>query len=98
MRKSILVGMGTTLAMSLFVVTATTTGPSNILPADAERGGQPNVHSEEKTSKTWGTEDGSTSFRSCEKPNDECKGVQVNKEARDICNDFSDTKCKVVHD
>ena len=53
---------------------------------------------DEKFSKTWESEAGDTIFRSCEKP-DECKGVQVNKEARDICNDFSDSdfKCKVAH-
>jgi hypothetical protein len=97
MRKSTLVSVITTLAMStlsmsLFVVTTTTTGPFNILPANADR--------DEKFSQTWESEEaGASSFRSCEKP-DECKGIQVNKEARDICNDFSDSdsKCKLAHD
>lgn len=40
MRTSILVGMMTTLAMSLFVVAATTTGPFNILPVNADPDGQ----------------------------------------------------------
>jgi hypothetical protein len=93
MRKSILVGM-TTLAMSLFVVAATTTGPFNILPANADR----SMHTDEKFSQFWESEDGSSIGLSCEKANDECKGRQVNKEARDICNDFSDSRCKVAHD
>jgi hypothetical protein len=96
MRKSILVSVITilamsTLSMSLFVV-ATTTGPFNILPANADR--------DEKFSQTWESEEvGATVFHSCEKK-DECKGRQINKEARDDCNDLSDSdsKCKVAHD
>ena len=80
-----------TLSMSLFVVAATTTGPFNILPANADR--------DEKSSKFWESEEIGVGL-SCEKANDECKGRQVNKEARDECNDFSDSdsKCKVAHD
>jgi hypothetical protein len=95
MRKSILVGVITTLAvstlsMSLFVVAATTTGPFNILPANADR--------DEKRSQVWESEDMNIGVStSCEKK-DECKGIQVNKEARDLCNDLSDSKCKVAHD
>ena len=65
-------------------------GPFNILPADADR--------DEKFSQFWESEDGSSIGLSCEKANDECKGRQVNKEARDICNDLSDSECKVAHD
>jgi hypothetical protein len=88
MRKSILVGMVTTLAMSLFVVAATTTGPFNILPANAD----PDVKS-----KTY------ESGQACIKDNDGCKiQNQVIKETRDFCDDFSDSdserKCKQEHD
>jgi hypothetical protein len=54
-----------------------------------------NAESEEK-SKGWESEDISVKFN-CEKANDECKGKQLNKNARDFCNDFSDSKCKKAH-
>jgi hypothetical protein len=89
MRKSILVGMMTTLAMSLFVVAETSTGPFNILlPANADPDGKVKVYE---------------SGQACIKDNDSCKiQKQVIKETRDFCDDFSDSdserKCKQEHD
>jgi hypothetical protein len=70
MKKSLLMGVITTLAMSLFVVAATTTSPFNILPVNADP---------DEKSKAWESEDTSedTSVQlSREKANDECKRNQ----------------------
>lgn len=87
MRKSIFVGMTTTLAMSLFVVAATTTGSLNILPANADP---------DEKSERWGSDNFSVEIGCAKDPS--CK--QVNEETRDLCDEASDTdsKCKNMSD
>jgi hypothetical protein len=94
-RKSILMGITTlamsTLAMSMFAVAATT-GPLNILSAYADR------EVKEKHYEPEDDESGSsTGF--CVKDGDNCKDEgNVNKQAREACEEFFDSKCKKLDD
>jgi hypothetical protein len=88
MRESTLVGIMTTLAMSTLAISlfvAATPVPIDILSAYADRDGK---------KKIWIAEDDSAgAIAECTKDHD-CKGFNANKEARELCNEISEVKCK----
>jgi hypothetical protein len=96
MIKSVLLGMTTTLAMSTLAISlfvAAPTGTLNILSAYAE----PNIHSEFKE-KSYVGEGGDGASSLCIKDSgflSSCENVgNVNKDAREACEEFTDSKCK----
>ena len=95
MIKSVLLGMTTTLAMSTLAISlfvAAPTGTLNILSAYAE----PNIHSDLKQ-KSYAGEGGDGASSMCFKDEGflSCKDVgNVNKDAREACEEFTDSECK----
>ena len=88
MKKTILVDVMTVQAVSLFAV-ATILVPLNILSAQADPYGE---------EKFWGAEDDSAEASvECTKDNGGCKGVNVNKEVRELCKEISEVRCKQDH-
>ena len=88
MKKSIFVDVMTVQAVSLFAV-ATILVPLNILSAYADPDGK---------EKFWGAEDDSAGASvECTKDDGGCKGVNVNKEAIELCKEISEVKCKQDH-
>ena len=95
MLKSQLLGMTTILAMSTLVSSlfvAASTGALNILSAYAE----PNIHSDLKEKSYVGEGgDGASSLCFKDEGSLSCKDVgNVNKDAREGCEEFTDSECK----